>query len=144
MSSKEHMQLGWVVRWVLNTPPGHWPPHAAGRCGRVVPVLRTSLTPLYFVLALALRELASSRGVLPGAGALAGCRTPIQPVCSNSARAAKSRSRLCTVYCLVALCRLAQAAPVAKRSNGRYGWIPHNSSFGFLNLTPATLGQIHF
>jgi hypothetical protein len=25
-----------------------------------------------------------------------------------------------------------------------YGWIPHNSSFGFLDLTPATLGQIHF
>jgi hypothetical protein len=39
---------------------------------------------------------ASSRGVLPGAGALVGYRTSIQPVCSNSARAAKSRSRLCT------------------------------------------------
>jgi hypothetical protein len=32
---------------------------------------------------------ASSRGVLPGAGALAGCRTPIQPVCSISARATR-------------------------------------------------------
>ena len=30
------MQLGWVVRWVLSTPPGH---PTAGRCGRVVPVL---------------------------------------------------------------------------------------------------------
>jgi hypothetical protein len=28
MSSKEHMQLGWVVRWVLSTPPGH--PTAGG------------------------------------------------------------------------------------------------------------------
>jgi hypothetical protein len=26
----------------------------------------------------------------------------------------------------------------------RYGWMPHNASFGFLDLTPATLGQIHF
>ena len=36
MSSKEHIQLGWVVRWVLSTPPGH---PAARRCVRVVPVL---------------------------------------------------------------------------------------------------------
>jgi hypothetical protein len=36
MSSKEHIQLGWVVRWVLSTPPGHL---TAGRCVRVVPVL---------------------------------------------------------------------------------------------------------
>jgi hypothetical protein len=38
MSSKEHsehIQLGWVVRWVLSTPPGH---PTAGRCVRVVPV----------------------------------------------------------------------------------------------------------
>jgi hypothetical protein len=26
----------------------------------------------------------------------------------------------------------------------KYGWIPHNAGFGFLDLTPATLGQIHF
>ena len=36
MSSKEHIQLGWVVRWVLSTPPGH---PAARRRVRVVPVL---------------------------------------------------------------------------------------------------------
>jgi hypothetical protein len=36
MSSKEHIQLDWVVRWVLSTPPGH---PTAGRCVRVVPVL---------------------------------------------------------------------------------------------------------
>jgi hypothetical protein len=37
MSSKEHIQLGWAVRWpVLSTPLGH---PAAGRCVRVVPVL---------------------------------------------------------------------------------------------------------
>jgi hypothetical protein len=36
MSSKEHIQLGWVVRWVRSTPPGH---PAARRCVRVVPVL---------------------------------------------------------------------------------------------------------
>jgi hypothetical protein len=35
MSSKEHIQLGWVIRWVLSTPPGH---PTAGRCVRVVPV----------------------------------------------------------------------------------------------------------
>jgi hypothetical protein len=38
------MQLGWVVRWVLSTPPGH---PVAGRRGRVVPVLPSSLAPLY-------------------------------------------------------------------------------------------------
>jgi hypothetical protein len=37
MSSKEHMQLGWVVCLsVLSTSPGH---PTAGRCGRVVVVL---------------------------------------------------------------------------------------------------------
>jgi hypothetical protein len=36
MSSKEHIQLGWVVRWVLSTPPGH---PAAGWCFRFVSVL---------------------------------------------------------------------------------------------------------
>jgi hypothetical protein len=39
MPSKEHIQnsqLGWVVRWVPSTPPGH---PTAGRCVRVVPVL---------------------------------------------------------------------------------------------------------
>jgi hypothetical protein len=30
---QEHIQLGWVVRWVLSTPPGH---PAARRCVRVV------------------------------------------------------------------------------------------------------------
>jgi hypothetical protein len=73
MSSKEHIQLGWVVRWVLITPPGH---PAAGRCGRVVPVLPLLLCRFYLPCAssafgwgstppLPLR--ASSRGVLPGA-----------------------------------------------------------------------------
>jgi hypothetical protein len=42
--SKEHIQLGWVVHWVLSTPPG--PPH-----GWVVRPCRasasTSLAPLY-------------------------------------------------------------------------------------------------
>jgi hypothetical protein len=52
MPSKEHMQLGWVVRWVLSTPPGH--PTAGRRCGRVVPV-PASYYPCSFVLAL--REL---------------------------------------------------------------------------------------
>jgi hypothetical protein len=39
MPPKEPMQLGWVVRWVLSTPPR--PPHgwAVRPCGRVVPVL---------------------------------------------------------------------------------------------------------
>jgi hypothetical protein len=69
MSSKgQHMQLGWVVRWVLSTPPGH---PAAGWCGRVVPVLPLLLCtrparacPSVGVKApLPLR--ASSRGVPP-------------------------------------------------------------------------------
>jgi hypothetical protein len=35
MSRKEHLQLGWVTPWALNTPPDH---PATGLCGRVVPV----------------------------------------------------------------------------------------------------------
>jgi hypothetical protein len=71
-----------VVRWVLSTPPG--PPTG----GWTVRPCRasTSLAPLYSPRArqpfgwgskppLPLR--ASSRGVIPGAGALAGYRTPI-------------------------------------------------------------------
>jgi hypothetical protein len=27
---------------------------------------------------------------------------------------------------------------------GKYGWIPHNAGFGFLDIARATLGQIHF
>jgi hypothetical protein len=42
MASKEHIQLGWVVRWVLSTPPG--PPHGWA----VFPCrASTSLAPLY-------------------------------------------------------------------------------------------------
>jgi hypothetical protein len=83
------------------------PARATPRLGGVRPC-RAS-TSLAHLFVLALRELglrmgakaplplrASSRGVLPGAGVLAGYRTPIQPVCFTSARAAKSRSRLCT------------------------------------------------
>jgi hypothetical protein len=100
MSSKEHIQLGLVVRWVLSTPPGH---PTAGRCGLVVPVLPLLLCtrpararPSVGGQSPPPAPLYSSRGVLPGAGPLAGYRTPIQPVCFISARAAKSRSRLCT------------------------------------------------
>ena len=70
MSSKEHIQLGWVVRWVLNAPPRVTP-----RLGGVY--VSCQYLPCSFVLAL--RELglrlgvkaqlplrASSRGVLPG------------------------------------------------------------------------------
>jgi hypothetical protein len=80
MSSKEHIQLGWVVRWVLSTHP-----RATPRLGGVS--VSCQYFPCSFVLAL--RELglrlgvkaplplrASSRGVLPGACALAGYRTP--------------------------------------------------------------------
>jgi hypothetical protein len=78
MSSKEHVQLGWVVRWVLSTPLGH---PAARRCVRVVSVLplllctrparaRPSVGGQSPTAQLPLR--ASSRGVLPGPGALAG------------------------------------------------------------------------
>jgi hypothetical protein len=101
---------GWVVCWVLSTPhPGH---PAAGRCDRVVPVLplllctrparaRPSVGGQSPPPALPLR--ASSRGVaLPGAGALAGCRTPIQPACFTKAAAPKSKPM--RVMHLVALC----------------------------------------
>jgi hypothetical protein len=33
---------------------------------------------------------------------------------------------------------------VGESAETEYGWIPHNAGFGFLDLTPATLGQIHF
>jgi hypothetical protein len=26
----------------------------------------------------------------------------------------------------------------------KYGWIPHNAGFGFLDIPSAALGQIHF
>jgi hypothetical protein len=42
MSSKEHIQLGWVVRWVLSTPPG--PPRGWAVCTCRA---STSLAPLY-------------------------------------------------------------------------------------------------
>jgi hypothetical protein len=60
MSSKEHMQLvqvGWVVRWVLSTLPGH---PTAGRCGRVVPV-----PPLLLCTRLAARARPSVGGQSP-------------------------------------------------------------------------------
>jgi hypothetical protein len=82
MPSKEHMQLGWVARWVLSTPPGH---PTAGRCGRrVVPVLPLLLCtrpapararPSIGGQRPSAPLRASSRRVLPRAGALAGCRT---------------------------------------------------------------------
>jgi hypothetical protein len=43
MSSKEHIQLGWVVRWVLSTPPDH---PAAGRWRVRVVHCRTSTSLL--------------------------------------------------------------------------------------------------
>jgi hypothetical protein len=30
------------------------------------------------------------------------------------------------------------------RARFRYGWMPHNVSFGFLDIANAALGQIHF
>jgi hypothetical protein len=47
---------GWVVRWVLSTPPGH---PAAGWCGRVVPV------PPLLLCILALRAPGLRLGVNP-------------------------------------------------------------------------------
>jgi hypothetical protein len=44
MSSKEHIQLGWVVRWVLSTPPCHPTPHGWAVCTCRA---STSLAPLY-------------------------------------------------------------------------------------------------
>jgi hypothetical protein len=32
----------------------------------------------------------------------------------------------------------------AKNTPSFYGWIPHNASFGFLEIAGPTLGQIHF
>jgi hypothetical protein len=76
------------------------PPRATPRLGGAT--VSCQCLPCSFVLAL--RELglrlgvkaplplrASSRGVLPGAGALAGYRTPIQPVCFTKAAAPKSK-----------------------------------------------------
>jgi hypothetical protein len=44
MSSKEHIQLGWVVRWVLSTPPGQPAPRGSAGC---MCRASTSLAPLY-------------------------------------------------------------------------------------------------
>jgi hypothetical protein len=33
---------------------------------------------------------------------------------------------------------------IIKTGKGRYGWMPHNAGFGFLDIARATLGQIHF
>jgi hypothetical protein len=71
MSPKEHIQLGWVVRWVLSTPP-----RATPRLGGVY--VSCQYFPCSFVLALRKLGLrlgvkaqlplrASSRGVPPGA-----------------------------------------------------------------------------
>jgi hypothetical protein len=56
MSSKEHIQLGWVVRWVLSTPPGRTP-----RLGGVY--VPCQYFPCSFVLAL--RELGLRLGQSP-------------------------------------------------------------------------------
>jgi hypothetical protein len=80
MPSKEHIQLGWAVRWVLSTPPG--PPRLGGRCVRVVPVLplllctrpARALSAFGWGVKAQLPLRSSSRGVLPGPGALAGYR----------------------------------------------------------------------
>jgi hypothetical protein len=70
---------------------------AAGRCGRACRA-STSLAPLYSPCASSKpfdwgsnspsrSALAPVRGVAPGAGVLAGCRTPIPPVCFTNAAA---------------------------------------------------------
>jgi hypothetical protein len=116
MPSKEHIQLGWVVRWVLSAPPG--PPR-----GWAVRPCRasTSLSPLYSPCAssafdwgvkapLPLR--ASSRGVLPGAGALAGCRTRLRAGLLIKAAASNSRPIGAIHLVVVAVRRVAKAPPV--------------------------------
>ena len=96
------------------------PPRATPRLGGVY--VSCQYFPCSFVLAL--RELglrlgvkaqlplrASSRGVLPGAGALAGYRTRIPTCWLTKARAAKTRSR--PLQCVAALRRVGRASPVA-------------------------------
>jgi hypothetical protein len=90
MPSKEHMQLGWVVRWVLSAPPGH---PAAGRCGRVAcrASASASLAPLYSPCASPAFDRGSkppSRSALAPVGSSPGpVLSPVtalqfQPVCS--------------------------------------------------------------
>jgi hypothetical protein len=97
------------------------PPRATPRLGGAA--VSCQYFPCSFVLAL--RELglrlgvkaplplrASSRGVLPGAGALAGYRTPIQPVCSISARPSRAPNRDRHYVLKRVVCRLScSAAP---------------------------------
>jgi hypothetical protein len=103
-------ELGWVVRWVLSTPRATPRPD-----GWAVPPCRVSCQyfPCSFVL-LALRELglrlgvraplplrASSRGVLPGAGALVLVPVAVavigfRAVGSLGLEAPNRDSRLCT------------------------------------------------
>ena len=52
----------------------------------------------------------------------------------------------CTGKELLRLCKLFTPAfeNVYVSSALIYGWIPHNASFGFLDIARPTLGQIHF
>jgi hypothetical protein len=105
MLPKEHMQLGWVVLWVLSThTPGH---PTAGRCGRVVPVppLLLCTRPARACpsvggqIPLPLR--ASSHGVLPGGPNTLSVSSAFSPRLPFRPRGTKSR--LCTTACCCAL-----------------------------------------
>jgi hypothetical protein len=99
MPSKEHIQLGWVVRWVLSTPPGHGPPRgwavlpcraSAGTQYAVPPLLlctrparaRPSIGGLRLGVKAPLPLRASSRGVLPGARGWCSGRLAHSTFCS--------------------------------------------------------------
>jgi hypothetical protein len=130
--SKEHMQLGWVVRWVLSTPPG--PPRgwAVRPCRASTP-----LAPLCFVLApracvlrlgakapLPLR--ASSPGVLPGGGAVLSpvTGTPIPAVCLSWLTIGSS-SRQIKANRSSASCSTVQASPALLPSPTKLREVAH-------------------
>jgi hypothetical protein len=122
MSSKEHIQLGWVVRWVLSTPPGH---PTAGRCVRVVPVLPVLLCtrPARARPSIGGQSPTPAPRQLPWSPPRGWCsfRLPHSTLCSLAhIRPRGSKSRPETMYCLAALHRVGKASPVADEVTG--GW----------------------
>jgi hypothetical protein len=143
ISSRGHMQLGWVVRWVLSTPPG--PPHgwaAAVSC---------QYFPCSFVLAL--RELGLRLRInAPSRSALAPVESSPGPVLlpvtvlqfQHKVSCRSSRQigiRLLRMWCCAVVeprdalwsrrCTLIHVTYFTSRKScatGAFVWLPHRTS----------------
>jgi hypothetical protein len=124
MSSKEHMQLGWVVRWVLITHPG--PP-----CGWA-PVRRcrastASLAPLYSPCALP----AFGRGSKPPS------RSALAPV--ESSPGPRTHCPFHRFFYPRGSCLFISSSSLQNETNRYVAGYRITPVFGFLNLTPSIL-----